>query len=161
MRNLWRFFGMKACTKHRFSQLTLKKKNLDGPWCRILCLLARHCICYTTYKRPRLSNFPSRVQVYTCDSQIAPNHCPRSYPRYSRKRNRLSGNSFRLRGFFFFSKLVESSFFLGAWNGIRTTLEFFYYARASSYPPGSTSSCSLALSYSSCWSCHWFKYDVS
>ena len=93
MRNIWRFFGINlnhAMTS--FSHLTLK--NLDGPWCRIFCVLARHCICYTAYQGLRLSNFPSGVQVRACDSQIAPSHCPRSYPRYSRKRNRLSGNLF-------------------------------------------------------------------
>ena len=50
---------------------------------------------------------------------------------------------------------------LGAWNGIRTALEFFHHARASSYHPGSTSSSSFALSHSSCWSYRWFEYDVS
>ena len=56
-------------------------------------------ICYTTYQRPRLFNFPSRVRNYSCDSQIVPNHCRRSYPRYSLKRNWLSGNLFRLSFF--------------------------------------------------------------
>ena len=83
---------MKHGLWHRVSQLTLK--NIDGPWCWIFCVLARHCICYTTYQGSRLSYFPSPVQVYSCDSQIAPNHCPRSYSRHSRKRNRLSGNPY-------------------------------------------------------------------
>ena len=39
------------------------EKNLDGLWCRIFCVLARRCICYTVYQGPRLSNFPSRVQM--------------------------------------------------------------------------------------------------
>ena len=66
-------------------------------------------ICYTTYQRPRLFNFPSRVQAYTCDSQIAPNHWPRYYSRYSLKRNWLSGNLFRL-SFFPFPYLCWISF---------------------------------------------------
>ena len=79
-----------------------------------------------TYQRLRLSNFSNRVQVYTYDSQIAPNHCLRSDPRYPRKRNRLSGNIFHLSFFL----LVESLFFrhIGTWNGIRTTLKFFHYS---------------------------------
>ena len=40
-------------------------RNLDGPWCRIFCVLAKRCICHATYQRLGLSNFPSRVQVYT------------------------------------------------------------------------------------------------
>ena len=144
-----------------FFSVNIEKKNLDGPWCRIFCVLARHCICYTTYQRPRLFNFPSRVQVYKRDSQIAPHHCARSYSRCSRKRNRLSGNSF-MRFFFFKKKnLLNLWGGLGAWNGIRTALEFFHHARASSYHPGSTSSSSFALSHSSCWSYRWSEYDVS
>ena len=83
-------------------------KILDGPWCRIFCVFAGRCICYTNYQKPHLSNFPSRVQVYTCDSQITPNHCPRSYPRYSRERNWLSGNlSLFLFYLLFFSNLLN------------------------------------------------------
>ena len=75
--------------------ITLLLKNLDRTWCRIFCVLARRCICYTTYQRLRLSNFSNRVQGITCNSRIAPNHCPRSYLRYSCRRSRLFGNLFR------------------------------------------------------------------
>ena len=67
--------------------------NLDGPWRWILCIFSRHCICYTTYQRPRPFNVPNRAQVTTCDSQIVSNHCPRCHPRYSCERNRLSGKT--------------------------------------------------------------------
>ena len=64
-------------------------------------------------------------------------------------------------GGFFLSFQTCWILFLGAWNGIRTTLEFFHHACASSYPPGFTSSCYFALSHSACWSCRWSEYDVS
>ena len=50
---------------------------------------------------------------------------------------------------------------LGAWNGIRTTLEFFHHACASSYHTGFTSSPSFTLSHSPCWSWSGSEYDVS
>ena len=43
------FFGMRLRLWLRFSHLTLK--NVDGPWCRIFCVIAKRCICYTTYQR--------------------------------------------------------------------------------------------------------------
>ena len=82
------------------------KRNLDGLWCRIFCVLARRWYLLTTYQRPRLSNFSNPVLVYTCSSQIASNHYPRSYLRYSRRRNGLFGNLFRWSFFI----LVESLF---------------------------------------------------
>ena len=68
-------------------------ENLDGPWCWFLCILARDCICDTACQRSHLSNVPDRAQATTRDSQIVPNHPPRSYPRPSRKRNRLPSKS--------------------------------------------------------------------
>ena len=51
-------------------------------------------------------NFSNPVQVYTCDSQIAPNHCPRSCSRYSRKRT-----DYRvINSFGFFYVPIESLF---------------------------------------------------
>ena len=110
MRNLWRFFTTTSMKlgqrlfRYPFSQLTLK--NLDGPRCRIFCVLGRHYIWYTTYHRPRPINYPSRVQVRTYNLQIAPNHCPMSYFRYFRKRNRLSGDLFA----WFLSNLLKKFF---------------------------------------------------
>ena len=161
MWNVWCFFGMNLKPWHPFLWVDIlgKKKNLDGPWCWILCVLARHCISYTTYQWPRLPNVPNCAQATTCDSQIVPNHRPRYYSCYPRKRNRLSRKS--SLWFFFFKKKKTTCYisFLGTWNGIWTPLEFFYHPCASSHHPGITSSPFFAFSHSFCWNYLWPEYE--
>ena len=128
-------------------------KNLDGPWCRIFCVLTRCCICYTTYQRLRLPNFSNRVQVYTCDWQIAPNNCPRSYSRSPFKGNRLSGNLFR------FEFLHTCWIFFLRHMKRNTAMGFFHHSCASSCHPDYSSSCSFTFSHSSRWNCRWSEYE--